>query len=384
MHKIVLKLTNTKRDLADELQTSTKEINKKDSDGRTPLSWAAEHNNEEAVSVLLKFGAEIGTRDNEGNTPLHQACSCKNGGPRVLDVLLAARADVTARNKFGQTPLNWATFCQNDPAFAERLLGRPGVDLYEHDDKGNSALDNAAFSSNEKMLSYIIDAGVKNNKNFPEDDTTEALMDCISTNNYGSLAILFEKATLCGLNLARCDKDGESCLYYFARRADVQTVNVFHEAIRTGSVEQPTGLDPASTGKNGLTVRDLLSLRGNREVQEAMAPVLAHLEEHCADAVSLHEEVIYLDAQEYLPQLEKGHWFRIRSWIQGSEDRGQGAGGGVTAGLISEKYENTDVYLEGYFLASSDICHYFFDSKTGFPLLPSRAVPYVVAALSFS
>ena len=309
LHKIVLRLTNTRRSLSDELLISTKEINTSDSDGRTPISWAAEHSDKVAVSVLLKFGADTRKADNDGNTPLHYACSCE-GGPAVLSTLLAAGAKPTARNNWGQTPLNWASFYQNDPAFIKQLLRYPGVNLSETDDHGSNALGNAAFRSNEKMLSYILDVGTDIESLAA--DLITALMDCISTNNHASLAVLLEKSGKCGLNLAQPDDKGECCLHYLARRADIETVRIFLRALKDYLVD-PTGLDTTKMGKDGLTVRDLLSLRGDKEVREGMMPVLRFVEHEIESEKSSQnsvENVLYLDVEEFLPQLERDVGFK--------------------------------------------------------------------------
>ena len=309
LHKIVLRLINTRRSLSDELLVSTKDINKSDSDGRTPLSWAAEHSEQESISVLLKFGADLSKADRDGNSPLHYACSCE-GGPAGLSKLLAAGAKPTPHNKWGQTPLNWASFHQNDPTFVKELLKYPGVDLSETDNTGSSAFGNAAFRSNEKMLAYLIDIGV--DTNIAAVDSTTALMDLISTNGHASLKILLEKSRKCGLNLAKPDDKGEACLHYLARRADLETVSIFTRALKDGLIDT-AGLDPAAVGKDGLTVRDLLSLRGNEDVKEAMDSILRivqHEVESENGSLGSIDEVIYIDAEEYLPQLEKDIGFK--------------------------------------------------------------------------
>lgn len=225
----------------------------------------------------------------------------------MLSALLAAGADPTTRNKYGQTPLNWASFYQNDPAFVELLLRCPGVELSETDDTGNSALGNAAFRSNEKMLSYLLDACADISS--PVDESMMALMDCISTNNHASLAVLLEKSSVCSLNVAQADDQGDSCLHYLARRGDIETVRIFHRALQDALVN-PTALDIGKMGHDGLTVRDLLSLRGDQGVREAMTPVLQFIqnqievdsERGIQDPSA--EEVLYSDAQEFLPQHE--------------------------------------------------------------------------------
>ncbi|KAL8705218.1 MAG: hypothetical protein Q9201_001675 [Fulgogasparrea decipioides] len=303
LHKIVLRLTNTCRSLDDELLVSTKEINVPDSEGRTPISWAAENNDDRAVAVLLKFGADAGKPDNDGNTPLHYACSC-TGGPSVLPLLLRAGAVPTVRNKWRQTPLNWASFFENDPSFAQQLLACPGVDLNEVDYHGSTAISNAAFRCNGEMLRYLLDAGA--DPNAVENDSTTTLLESISSNNHASLAILLEKLGHSALSLAYQDAKGETCLHYLARRADVETIAIFLQALHDGFVDI-AGLDTAHVGKDGLTVRDVLMLRGHGEVKDSMMQVLEIVDHEVASEKSSvrSDEGVYIDAMEFLPQLEK-------------------------------------------------------------------------------
>ncbi|KAL8773915.1 MAG: hypothetical protein Q9209_001345 [Squamulea sp. 1 TL-2023] len=78
IHKIVLDLVPSSRNLEGELFMSTKDINTTDAEGRTPLSWAAElgnlpANDETFVNALLDHGADINERDYYGSTALSGA-----------------------------------------------------------------------------------------------------------------------------------------------------------------------------------------------------------------------------------------------------------------------------------------------------------------------
>lgn len=51
------------------------ELDAPDSDGRTPLHWAAFHGNHRIVNLLLSAGASILVRDNEGRTSGQSTCA---------------------------------------------------------------------------------------------------------------------------------------------------------------------------------------------------------------------------------------------------------------------------------------------------------------------
>lgn len=76
--------------------------------GMTPLMWAAEWNkNPEVIVVLLKAGAEVNARDDDGETPLIYA-AMYNPNPRVISTLLNAGADAKAKDSSGMTAVEYA------------------------------------------------------------------------------------------------------------------------------------------------------------------------------------------------------------------------------------------------------------------------------------
>jgi len=82
-------------------------LEKRDSDGRTAIFAAGESEGEaeesarvECIRLLVKAGAKVRVRDNDGNTPLHETYI-----PEVIEELLKLGADVNARNKEGETPI---------------------------------------------------------------------------------------------------------------------------------------------------------------------------------------------------------------------------------------------------------------------------------------
>ncbi len=77
--------------------------------GSTPLMWAANWGFPEMVRFLLKHGASIEARDDEGLTALMYAASAKDrGNTEVLEILLAAGADTKAATAGGETAASLA------------------------------------------------------------------------------------------------------------------------------------------------------------------------------------------------------------------------------------------------------------------------------------
>jgi ankyrin repeat protein len=79
------------------------------SDGLTPLILAAENNeNPEAITALLKAGADIEARDLKyGGTVLMWA-AYTNRNPEVIITLLKAGANAKAKDDNGRTALDYA------------------------------------------------------------------------------------------------------------------------------------------------------------------------------------------------------------------------------------------------------------------------------------
>jgi ankyrin repeat protein len=107
----------------------------------SPLLTAVGFGDPAVIQALLKGGANIREKDNDGMTALHWAVVAHH--PEALKVLLAAGADVNAVDHFGYTPLHYAaTIDFGDSATATALL-QAGADPNIKDKKGKSALADA-------------------------------------------------------------------------------------------------------------------------------------------------------------------------------------------------------------------------------------------------
>jgi hypothetical protein len=84
------------------------DVNARSNDGATPLHFAAANNSaSEAVSQLLKAGAKANARDKDGRTPLHLAAQ-NNANPEMTELLLEAGADAKAKDASGMRPIDYA------------------------------------------------------------------------------------------------------------------------------------------------------------------------------------------------------------------------------------------------------------------------------------
>ena len=116
------------------------DLNLKDADGKTAL-WSAVIEGQEAIVVrLVNGGAGVQSRDNKGNTLLHEALprAFDEGHVKIVELCLAKGLDVNALNNDHSTPLHAAAW-RGDGEFAELLLSK-GADLNAKNKEGATPL----------------------------------------------------------------------------------------------------------------------------------------------------------------------------------------------------------------------------------------------------
>lgn len=111
---------NGNKELVEFLIKKGATINAKAEDGLTPLHWAVvkgfkdvKGDHKGVIELLIAKGADVNakTKDNrgDGGTPLHFAVRTTHPDKEIITLLIAKGADVNAKDSFGKTPLHWAT-----------------------------------------------------------------------------------------------------------------------------------------------------------------------------------------------------------------------------------------------------------------------------------
>jgi ankyrin repeat protein len=119
-------------------------VNGRDKKGRTPLLWAAPaRDNPLMIHMLAENGADVNATDEDGETALMISASQSNAGN--VKALLELGAKVNAVNKAGRTALMAAAFRANLPEL--QLLLAHGADLKLRDKKDRTAYDVAKKGS---------------------------------------------------------------------------------------------------------------------------------------------------------------------------------------------------------------------------------------------
>ena len=129
-----------KPELVKEILRYHPDVNARGANGHTPIFGAGERRADDMpgarvaiVRLLVRAGAKVDIRDDDGNTPLHDTSQID-----VMEQLLAMGANVNAQNKQGETPI----FTTMDGR-AIPLLVRHGADLTIRNNKGQTVLEAA-------------------------------------------------------------------------------------------------------------------------------------------------------------------------------------------------------------------------------------------------
>ncbi len=146
------------------------DVNARNKEGMTPLLYAAMSRYPEAVAFLLVNKAEVNVKNHDGFTPLHEMAS---GGRRdMVELLLASNADVNAKTKDGDTPLHSAMRYEREQVLGSLLAG--GANVNARDNDGLTPLHTAVAvqqghrQGDEKAMEWLLahgaDVNAKTNK----------------------------------------------------------------------------------------------------------------------------------------------------------------------------------------------------------------------------
>jgi ankyrin repeat protein len=114
----------------------------------TPLHLAVIYGHYELAKLLLEKGADPNKRTREGWTPLHFAVAYDRHD--VATLLLQKGADPNVQDFNGKTPLHWAV--ENNRLGLVKLLGERGASLEIKDGNGKTPLDYAQDKGLRNML----------------------------------------------------------------------------------------------------------------------------------------------------------------------------------------------------------------------------------------
>ncbi len=131
------------------------DLNARDEDGDTPLHLAAIAGHGRIAATLVQRGADKDALNNGGTTPLYKAADA--GHLRVVKILLALGADFNIRTGGGHSPLQAAAGGGHVPA-VHAILDR-GADINGRDREGFAAIHTAVHRDLVEVIDALVAAG---------------------------------------------------------------------------------------------------------------------------------------------------------------------------------------------------------------------------------
>lgn len=148
---LVAAVGSGKPDVVREILRHHPDVNARSYNGKAALALYLQGGHQqdvqEVVSALLANGASVSQTDDQGRTPLFDACST----PSAVKQLVAAGADVNARDRNGETPLMNCSFRKD---YVAAML-ETGADPTLRDRYGTTALDHAKRMGNKEAVALL-------------------------------------------------------------------------------------------------------------------------------------------------------------------------------------------------------------------------------------
>ena len=191
------------------------DVNTGSNDKLTPLMIAAEKGHINALTLLIKFGADADLQDKNGKTALHHAVYGSDVSCEILSCLIEMGADVNAGGNINHTPLMIAA--EKGHINAVTFLIRNGADVDLQDQNyGETALFCAVrgFDASCEVLNCLTKNGADINASSKRMLTPlmiAAKMGCIN-----AVTFLME----CGAIVDLQDKDGKTAFHYAVHGCD--------------------------------------------------------------------------------------------------------------------------------------------------------------------
>lgn len=213
-------------DIARRLIFAGANLLSKDESAQTPLHRAAMEGNLEIVELLLNSASTIGgskmvdrlvkESDTERETALHHAVN--NGHYKITEKLILAGADVDAMNDSMATPLHAAAAVGDTDLI--KLLLQNHARLECVDCNQQTPLHRASYHNQAEAISVLLDAGANIEKR--DKDSFTPLLMAASCGQATAVQMLLER----GADLEAVDKEDKTSVFWCAEQGNLEALEV--------------------------------------------------------------------------------------------------------------------------------------------------------------
>lgn len=227
--------SETKRNETINLLLSKKaEINLCNDDGISPLFEACQKDHSSTVQLLLSKGAEINLCDEDGTSPL--SIACQEGHDIIVQILLRNGAEINLCDKEGTSPL--ALACHNGhDSIVDLLLGN-GAEINLCDNDGTSPLFVACQEGYESTVQLLLGKGAE--INLCDENGIGPLFIACQEGCDSTVELLLSKGA--GVNL--CDEDETSPFYIACQEGHENAVQLLLNKGADINLSDKNGVSP--------------------------------------------------------------------------------------------------------------------------------------------
>ena len=242
LHKAVLQLDC--HDLQAEIKSHHGEIDGTDKNGNTALKWAAGRGDNQAVSLLLKAGANVNAQDYFGTSALHEAARMSH--LQTVKILLEAKADPQQVNIYGFSVLHGVG--GTDARNITECLIKAGAQVHARSQAGGSPLQYIVMRGDIQAVEALLDFGA--DIDLLDNDGDSALLESTCRGTNDTVELLLSR----GAKYTNRDSNGRTLLHSAALFGDLRTLDILHDA-------KLQDIDPDALNREGQTALEIAQAR---------------------------------------------------------------------------------------------------------------------------
>ncbi|VVC27448.1 Adenine nucleotide alpha hydrolase-like domains,Ankyrin repeat-containing domain,Ankyrin repeat [Cinara cedri] len=229
------------------------DLHAKDENGRTPLHYAVKESHTEIILFLIEKGVDVHAKDKNGYTPLHWAA--RKGYAEVVETLIAKGANVNAADNNGETALYLAT--EGGFINIAKILIEKGANVNTANHKGETVLCVAAECGFVKIVKALLKKEDINVNVQDENGRTALYWAAV----YGRGEVVNRLLNTEGIEVNTADNNGETALYWAAAGGHLKIVK---------ALLKKEGINVNAAGGNRETALHRAAAGGHLEIVKAL------------------------------------------------------------------------------------------------------------------